>query len=275
MLGRRSTPCPSSSHSCNRLTRLSLPNEVTGSGLLARRGWKWWLSRRIQWFALLIFRGRRYRRLVLEKVRGIPLVVFPGVFHPSLFLGTSLLLDALDQHQFKPGSRVLDLGTGTGICSIFAAMKGAQVTATDISPVAVHCAKVNTAINYLEDRVRVLEGDLFLPVRAERFDLVIFNPPYYEGKPRDWPEYAWRGKDVLSRFAQGLGAHLAKDGIALLSASTELDLFSVREELQANGFDVRETRRRRLLGETMFVYECVRSPAGVRLKSAESEAGQQ
>jgi len=219
--------------------------------------------------AFVIFRRRRHGRLVLEKARGVPLVVFPGVFHPSLFLSTSLLLDALDQLRLKADSSVLDLGTGTGICAIFAAMKGAQVTATDISPVAVRCAKVNVAINDVEDRVRVVEGDLFLPVEGETFDLVIFNPPYYEGRPRDWPEYAWRGEDVLHRFAQGLGAHLAKGGSALLSVSTELDLPAIREKLCANGFQVREVCKRRLPGETMLVYECARSSAGQPLRSEE------
>lgn len=143
------------------------------------------------------------------------------------------------------------------------------MTATDISPVAVRCAKVNVAINDVEDRVRVVEGDLFLPVEGETFDLVIFNPPYYEGKPRDWPEYAWRGEDVLHRFAQGLGARLAKNGSALLSVSTELDLPAIREEPHAKGFQVREVRKRRLPGETMLVYECARSSAGQPLRSEE------
>ncbi len=220
-------------------------------------------------------RGRRLDRLVLERVRGVPLVVFPGVFHPILFVSTSLLLDALDQLRLRAGSSVLDLGTGTGICAIFAAMKGAQVTATDISPLAVRCAKVNVAINCLENRVRVLQGDLFLPVERDTFDLIMFNPPYYEGKPRDWPEYAWRGEDVLHRFAQGLGAHLAEGGRAFLSVSTELDLLAIRKELHANGFEVREIRKRRLPGETMFVCECVRSTADRLLKTGQPERGQQ
>jgi release factor glutamine methyltransferase len=88
------------------------------------------------WLLFLVFRGRRHGRLVLDSVRGVPLVVFPEVFHPGLFLSTPLLLDALDQFQLKTGSHVLDLGTGTGVCAIFAAMKGAQVTAADISPIA-------------------------------------------------------------------------------------------------------------------------------------------
>jgi release factor glutamine methyltransferase len=207
-------------------------------------------------------------------------MVFPGVFHPGLFLSTTLLLDALDQVPLKKDSSVLDLGTGTGICAIFLAMKGAQATATDISPLAVRCARANVAINFMEDRVRVLEGDLFLPVEGETFDLVVFNAPYYEGNPRDWSEYAWRGERVLNRFAQGLAEHLHERGRALLTASTELDLSMVRQDLRENGFEVHEICRRRIPGETMFVYECVRPHLGDLsemndLKNAYNENGRE
>ena len=252
-----------------RLALVSLPNEVTGSGLLAKRGWRWWISRRILWLLFVLFGRRKCDRLVLERIRSIPLVVLPGVFHPRLFVSTSLILDALDQLPLKMNMSVLDLGTGTGVCAIFAAMKGAQVTATDISPLAVQCAKANVALNFVEDQVRVLQGDLFLPVEDERFDLVVFNPPYYEGKPSSWPEYAWRGEKVLHRFVQGLGAHLDKRGRALFSVSTELDLSMIRQELHENGFEVHEACRRRIPGETIFVYECVASSAGELVRSEE------
>lgn len=260
MCDRRSVHSSFSVKSANAPACFSLPSEVTGSGLLKRRGLKWWISRRLLWLLFLLFRGRRHNRLVLERVRGIPLVVFPGVFHPGLFLSTTLLLDAMDQLLLKADSSVLDMGTGTGICAIFAAMKGAKETAIDISPLAVRCARVNVAINDVEDRVRVLQGDLFLPVEREKFDLVIFNPPYYEGRPRGWPEYAWRGENVVHRFIEGLPKHLIDGGKALLSLSTELDLYSVREKLKESGLAALEVGRRRLPGEIMFVYECVAWP---------------
>ena len=103
--------------------------------------------------------------------------------------------------------------------------------------------------------------------------MAVFNPPYYEGKPRDWPEYAWRAENVLHRFAEGSGAHLVRGG-ALLSVSTELDPFAIREELRANGFEVREVCKRKIPGETMFVYECVPSPAGELFRSEKSGPGQ-
>jgi HemK-related putative methylase len=240
----------------HQLTRFSLPDELTGSGLLAKRGWRWWISRRILWLLFLLFGRRKCDRVVLERIRGIPIVVFPGVFHPKLFLSTTLVLDSLNQFKFGTDSSVLDLGTGTGVCAIFIAMKGTQVTATDISPIAVQCAKVNVIVNNLEDRVRVLEGDLFQPIEKQRFDLIIFNPPYYEGKPTYWAEYAWRGENVLHRFAENLSAHLTPTGKALLSVSTETDLATITKELQENGFETREIRKRRIPGETIYVYEC-------------------
>ena len=268
--------CSASSSSTLLLSCLSVPNEVTGSGLRSSRGWKWWISRRILWLSFVLFRGRRHGRLIFERIRGIPLVVFPGVFHPGLFLSTPLLLDALEDLEPETGSLVLDLGTGTGICAISIALKGARVTATDISPIAVRCARANILINNLEDRVKVLEGDLFEPVERQRFDLVIFNPPYYEGKPRDWAEYAWRGQNVLHRFAEGLGAHLTPKGRAFLSVSTEVDLLAVEKQLQENGFEAREIRKRRIPGETIYVYECTPSLISERIRGeATPEAGQE
>lgn len=248
--------CSAGSSSTRPSSCLPVPNEVTGSGQRASRGWKWWISRRILWLLFVLFRGRRHGRLIFERIRGIPLVVFPEVFHPGLFLSTPLLLGAIEDLELETGSLVLDLGTGTGICAISIALKGARVTATDISTIAVRCARTNVLINNLEDRVRVLEGDLFQPVEKQRFDLVIFNPPYYEGKPEEWAGYAWRSENVLHRFAEGLGPHLTPKGRALLSVSTEVDLLAVKKELQENGFETREIRKRWIPGETIYVYEC-------------------
>jgi release factor glutamine methyltransferase len=214
--------------------------------------------------------------LTFERIRGIPLVVFPEVFHPGLFLSTPLLLDAIEDLELETDSLVLDLGTGTGICAVSIALKGARVTATDISPIAVRCARTNVPMNNLEDRVRVLEGDLFQAVEKQRFDLVIFNPPYYEGKPREWAGYAWRGENVLYRFVEGLGAHLTSKGRALLSVSTEVDLPAVRKKLQEKGFEAREIRKLGIPRETIYVYECTLSLIGERVRGeATSEAVQE
>ena len=77
---------------------------------------------------------------------------------------------------------VLDMGTGSGIAAIAAARRGARVVAVDISTEAVRCARINVLLNRVDDRVEIRCGDLFEPVQGERFDLVLFNPPFYAGQ---------------------------------------------------------------------------------------------
>ncbi len=59
-----------------------------------------------------------------------------------------------------------------------------RVVAVDINPAAVRCAQINALLNQLEQRIEVRRGDLFAPVAGERFDLVLFNPPFLRGAPR-------------------------------------------------------------------------------------------
>jgi len=84
----------------------------------------------------------------------------------------------------------------------------------------VRCARANVLLSGLDDRIEIRQGDLFAPVAGERFDLLLFNPPFFRGEPRGNFDLAWRATDVLERFAAGLPAALAPGGRALLLLST-------------------------------------------------------
>src|SRR6185312_16852143 len=98
---------------------------------------------------------------------------------------------------------VLDMGTGSGVCAVIAARHARRVVAVDINAEAVRCAGINARMNHLEHKIDVRHGDLFAPVAGERFDLVLFNPPFLLGTPRDDRDRAWRSNDVPERFATG------------------------------------------------------------------------
>jgi methylase of polypeptide subunit release factors len=167
-----------------------------------------------------LFQRRRYDRLVLERVAGHPILVLPAVFNPKLLHSGEFLARSLDDRLIPPGAAVLDLGTGTGIGAIAAAHWARRVVAVDINPAATRCARINALLNRCDDRVAVRDGDLFAPVGDERFDVVLFNPPFYRGVPRDPLDRAWRATDVVERFAAQLAGHLTPNGSALVVLST-------------------------------------------------------
>ncbi len=208
--------------------------------------------------------GRPDRRLVLERIGGVPLIVLPGVFNPALFRTGAFLAQALSQTplQSLPGGdggeattvTALDMGTGSGVGAVFAARLGARVVAVDVNPEAVRCARLNVLLNRLEDRIEVREGDLFAPVAGELFDLVLFNPPFYRGQPRDDLDRAWRSVNVPERFAAGLGRHLKPEGRAVVVLSTDGEWRAVLAAFEANGFAATPFGRRNFGNEIITVY---------------------
>jgi HemK-related putative methylase len=202
----------------------------------------------------LLFQRHRHGRLVLEAAGGIPILVLPGVFNPSLFRTGAELAAHLGRIEIPPQFRVLDMGTGSGIAALAAARHGARVVAVDINPDAVRCARINVLMNRLEERVDVRQGDLFAPVEGERFDLVLFNPPFYIGAPRDAADRAWRSIDVPERFASGLGDHLAPGGCALLMLSSDGVGERFLQRLRECGFAVETIARMDKVNEVLTIY---------------------
>lgn len=106
------------------------------------------------------------------------------VYDDTLFPpGTdSFLLSAFP--KLKPGLRVCDLGSGTGLLGLLLLQRQPELTVTGVEllPEAADLSTQTAAANSLEDRLSVKVGDLrrvreLLPAAA--FDLVVCNPPYY------------------------------------------------------------------------------------------------
>jgi release factor glutamine methyltransferase len=80
----------------------------------------------------------------------------------------------------RGGLEVLDVGTGSGAIALSLAQEGrfARVVATDVSLDALEVARANAISAQLEDRVEFVAGSLFEPILAQRFDIIVSNPPY-------------------------------------------------------------------------------------------------
>ena len=81
------------------------------------------------------------------------------------------------------GKKFLEPGAGSGLISIYAAKKGARVTATDINPVAIEFLRDNSEENNVQ--IDIIQSDLFENIPLQHFDIIAINPPYYKKNPAD------------------------------------------------------------------------------------------
>ena len=163
-------------------------------------------------------------------IQGVPFYVDERAIVPRSFIG-ELLFHGL----VGPGAliedpeaieTVLDLCAGGGSLAILAArvFPDATIDAVELSAGALAVARRNVEEHDLADRVTLYEGDLFAPLGAKRYDLILANPPYVDAESLAAfpPEYAAEprlahaggrdGLDIVRRILAEAGAHLTQEG---------------------------------------------------------------
>jgi release factor glutamine methyltransferase len=175
---------------------------------------------------------------------GLTLVVPP---HVQVIESTSDVLGQVVLDEVRPGERVLDMGTGSGVNAILAAKQGADVVAVDINPHAVEAARANAERTGVADRVAIAQSDLFAEVEG-RFDLVVFDPPFRWMKPRDWAEASITDEDYrsLTAFFAHVREHLVDGGRVLVFFGTTADVGYLERLVETNGLVGRVVSRREL-----------------------------
>jgi len=177
-------------------------------------------------------------------IKGVPFYVDERVIVPRSFIGELLMTvfaedNALTGDPLKVG-RVLDLCTGGGSLAILAArvFPKAELDAADISAGALAVARRNLEEHGLAGRIRLFEGDLFAPVKGERYDLILANPPYVDDEALAAfpPEYAAEprlahaggkdGLDLVRRILIAAPEHLAPDGALVCEIGEKRDLLA-------------------------------------------------
>ncbi|MDF2529861.1 MAG: prmB [Gammaproteobacteria bacterium] len=185
------------------------------------------------------------RKRVLNKIRRrvkerLPL---PYLTHEIWFAGLKMYVDErvlvprspvaeLIQQQFTPWvetenvSNILDLCTGSGCIAIACAMAfpEAKVDAVDISKEALEVAKINVEQYELQDRINLIQSDLFKNLTGKKYDIIISNPPYVDESEINAMPDEFRHEPML-------GLASGKDG---LDATKEI-LKQAAKHLNPNG----------------------------------------
>ena len=140
---------------------------------------------------------------------------------------TGMCLELLEE-AVHGGERVIDVGTGSGILAIGAALLGAKdVLAIDIDPTAVKVARENVAHNHLEQTITTLEGNLLEKVDAQ-CEVCVANII----------------ADVICMFAAPLNDHIVPGGLFICSGIIKEREQDVTDALLAANYSILEIRRK-------------------------------
>ncbi len=161
------------------------------------------------------------------------------VIVPRSFIA-ELLLEQLSPWIAEPDeiNSVLDLCTGSGCLAILAAhaFPNARVDAADLSPDALSVAERNVADYKLQDRVNLIESDLFAKLDGKQYDLIISNPPYVDAEsvnalPQEYlhePEMALGsghdGLDATRIILKHAAQHLTGNGVLIVEIGHNRDV---------------------------------------------------
>ena len=183
--------------------------------------------------------SRKEKRKYFVNINQKKFVVYPNVFSPKYFKDTEFFSKEI---PVKKGDDFLEIGCGTGIVSIFAVLKGAKsCVSIDINDSAVENTKENVKLHKLSNKIKTLNGDVYSPLKDEKFDVIFWNTPfaYSESRNSDMLEMAVIDPYYIStrKFVNESKKYLKKNGKLIIGFSSTLgNLDQLKLILQDAGY---------------------------------------
>ncbi len=206
----------------------------------------------------------KFKELIRERKGGIPVAYLIGEWdffgrtfrvregvlipRPETELLVEKILERIPENEKMTG---FEIGGGTGCISLTLLLERPKLkmVVDDTNPRATELMMENARLHRVEDRIEILRGSMFEPVKGRRFDFIVSNPPYI-------PEHLWKslpvevkregyssliggrkGYEFYERFVREVRDFLKEDGFIALEIGHDQGKI-VRELLQGAGFKV-------------------------------------
>ena len=167
-----------------------------------------------------------------------------------------LMQEVLKEYSKKffknPNYKILEIGAGSGILAktlIELKIKRKNIFLTDIDKKTIQHLRKNFK------KVNIIKSDLFKKIPKQKFDLIIFNPPYLpedeleDKESRRATTGGKYGSEIINRFLIQSKSYLTKNGNILLLTS------SLTKRINLKNFRKKKIAEKKIFFETLFVWK--------------------
>jgi len=163
------------------------------------------------------------------------------------------------------GKKCLDMGCGNGIQTAALLMNNAShVTCVDVNEDALTQTRKMVENYFPENKknIHYVSSFLFEKLTNEKFDCIVFNPPYVPSEEIKWVEVdgGKKGREIIDAFLDELRDHLTNKGVCFLLQTSLNSIYLTRKKCTEKGLTCRVVARQKIAFEELIVVNIRRSP---------------